>query len=185
MANIKDLPRDVRAQAIAGWFLQEFALNEKLMLEALGLLGEVNHKWPETLLEHLPFFRKLDALGVLMRGVITDKDERLDIERFVSGMKDAVNYRNKIAHYPFGAGNADFEVSRLKDGAAPWIAWSTDESIVKCSELQGIRRGMIELVRRLDAADKIAKEYMRSMPFRGEVTAAIQPGERIFDRVEQ
>lgn len=177
MVGLDDLPPERRAQAMVGWYLQEFANSEFVLTQALGLITGIDDKWPEVLLEHLPVGRKLRAFKLIVEETILDKAERTALLKFVKGMQQAnERFRIPLAHYRFRHGIKALEVVPLK-GDIPKFSWTPNDCSIECAKLFGARRPMLELVDRLSVkrVNDLFETFARNIAARNKLSDILLP----------
>ena len=175
--QLDDLPQEMCARMMVGWYLQEFANSEFILTQALGLITRIDDKWPEVLLEHLPIARKLLAFKVIVEETISDKVERDALLKFVKGMQRAnERFRIPLAHYRFRPGAKVLEVMPLK-GDIPKFSWTLEECTLECAKLFGARRPIFDLVDRLsmERVNELFEAFARNLTARNKLSDILLP----------
>ena len=166
--NLNGLDRETKALALAGYFLQEFAIAEEQVTAALGQLLGLNGAQQELLLADMPVARKFKALKELA----PDLPKQFDGDKIAKCMAELLKLNSTIrihlAHKRFGPGGKDLAIYKSGWPDEVMAAWSAEEFLSRLQVLVGTRRPLMNLVDGLSMieTERLLREHNSSLSAR-------------------
>ena len=144
------LPPEIRAMALAGHYLQSFALMESALNSTIGAALKLDGIQTLIVCKNIQLRDKIKILRTLVSVAFITEPARTGYDKMVARIGDVSNDRNMVAHdlfFPHHEGDGiEFLVTKATGKVQfPKHQWSVDDVEARCEELRLIAGKLKEL----------------------------------------
>ncbi|HEY0920504.1 hypothetical protein [Devosia sp.] len=156
----RSLPPEIRAMALAGHYLQSFALMEAQLNDTIASALKLDTPQKLIVCKNIQFRDKQKIIRTLVSSSFMPPAEKAEYDKLLIRMGELSNDRNMVAHDLFLAPEKEGDIEFLVTKATgklqfPETVWTVDEVEQKCDELAGVQGKLKALSGRLSYADVI------------------------------